>query len=77
MNASSSLVDKQNICDLIMNYLQSQESLSPEEMSHDCLETILYKTSLYIWSGKLKTAHQFLQVCIKSKSLHGIPLVFK
>ncbi|XP_071135689.1 zinc finger C3H1 domain-containing protein-like [Mytilus edulis] len=61
MNASSSIVDKQTICDMILSFLQSQESLQPEEMSHDLLETILYKTSLHVWSGKLKTAHKFLQ----------------
>ncbi|XP_052087400.1 zinc finger C3H1 domain-containing protein-like [Mytilus californianus] len=61
MNASSSIVDKQTICDMILSFLQSQESLLPEEMSHDLLETILYKTSLHVWSGKLKTAHKFLQ----------------
>ncbi|CAC5386585.1 unnamed protein product [Mytilus coruscus] len=66
MNASSSIVDKQTICDMILSFLQSQESLLPEEMSHDLLETILYKTSLYVWSGKLKTAHKFLQGKLKN-----------
>ena len=47
---------------MILNFLQTQNSMLQEEISHDILETILFKTSLLIWSGKLRTAHKFLQV---------------
>lgn len=57
-----SLHKKADTCDSILNFLKSHDAVDSELRSFWCLETVLYKMSLHCWSGKHKTAANFLQV---------------
>lgn len=57
-----SLHKKADTCDSILNFLKSLDAVDSELRSFWCLETVLYKMSLHCWSGKHKTAANFLQV---------------
>ncbi|KAJ8314539.1 hypothetical protein KUTeg_006689 [Tegillarca granosa] len=61
LNASTSCLKKLEICDNIILNLQSDRDMPSEVVSHRLLEIVQYKTSLYIWSGRYKTALKFLQ----------------
>lgn len=53
---------KVDICDFILNFLKFYDVVDLEFRFFWCLEIVLYKMSLYCWSGKYKIVVNFLQV---------------
>ncbi|XP_033729421.1 zinc finger C3H1 domain-containing protein-like, partial [Pecten maximus] len=63
LNVCTSCQQKQEVCDQMLEYVRLAEDHFPRDVrSHWVLEVILYKTSLYVWTGKFKAAIKQMQV---------------
>ncbi|XP_078335066.1 zinc finger C3H1 domain-containing protein-like isoform X2 [Crassostrea virginica] len=68
LSTIKSLHKKVDVCDSILNFLKSQDAVDPDLRSFRCLEIMLYKMSLYCWSGRNKTAASSLQSLLAAES---------
>ncbi|OWF40187.1 Zinc finger C3H1 domain-containing protein [Mizuhopecten yessoensis] len=68
LNVCTSCQQKQEVCDQMLEYVRLAEDRFPQEVrSHWVLEVILYKTSLYVWTGKFKAAIKHMQSVLKTE----------
>ncbi|ESO94846.1 hypothetical protein LOTGIDRAFT_232276 [Lottia gigantea] len=65
---STGYSNKDSICDKIIEYLTSTDSLPLEQHSHYLLEIILYKVTLAVQTGRFKTGLNFIQSIIKANT---------